>query len=108
MSNQLTDVSTGRVTKWNAEFGAAYVIAVDPSSGLPIVVDGQIVVNGATASDGVVLPIDSLAVTYTGGPPSTPNAVWVNTVVYNGNTYTQTYTFDSLGNLASQTAWVKV
>jgi len=63
---------------------------------------------GVIASDGVSLPIDSLAVVYSGGAPSTPNAVWVNTVEYLGNTYTQTYTFDSSGNIASQTGWVLV
>ena len=106
--NQLTDVDTGRVTKWLAQFGGAYTVAVDPATGLPVVLDGRTVVGGATASDGVVLPLDSLAVTYSGGAPSSPNAVWVNTVVYEGNTYTQTYTFDSSGNLASQTGWVLV
>lgn len=106
--NQLTDVTTGRVTKWLADYSAAYVLAVDPSSGQPAVLDGRTVVGGATASDGVVLPIDSLAVVYTGGPPQTPNTVWVNTVTYLGNTYTQSYTFDSGGNLSAQTGWVKV
>lgn len=86
----------------------AGVINIDPSSGEPVVLNGNTVVGGATATDGVVLPIDSLAVTYSGGAPSTPNAVWVNTVVYLGNTYTQTYTFDSSSNLASITAWTKV
>lgn len=86
----------------------AGVINIDPSTGIPVVLNGNTVVGGATATDGVVIPLDSLAVTYSGGVPQTPNAVWVNTVVYLTNTYTQTYTFDASGNLASVTAWTKL
>lgn len=105
-SNSDTNIPYGVETPDNKFY--AGVINIDPSSGQPVVLNGNTVIGGATATDGVVLPIDSLAVTYSGGAPSTPNAVWVNTVTYLGNTYTQTYTFDSSGNLASITAWTLV
>lgn len=105
-SNSGTDIAYGYPTPDDKIY--AGVIQIDPATGLPISGGGNTVIDSATATDGVVLPIGSLAVTYSGGAPNTPNAVWVNTVVYLGNTYTQTYTFDSSSNLVSITAWTKV
>lgn len=105
-SNLQGNIPYGFITPDNKIWSG--VIQIDPATGLPIAGGGNTVIDSATATDGVVLPIGSLAVTYSGGPPNTPNAVWVNTVSYLGNTYTQTYTFNSSSNLVSITAWTKV
>lgn len=58
--------------------------------------------NSVMASDGVMLPIDSIAQTlgYTAGDLTTI------TVVYGGNTYVQTLTYTS-GNITAISKWVK-
>jgi hypothetical protein len=58
--------------------------------------------NSVMASDGVMLPIDSIAQTlgYTTGDLTTI------TVVYGGNTYVQTLTYTS-GNITAISEWVK-
>lgn len=70
----------------------------------PNPIDGTvtITVSGAVASDGVFLPLASLAQTnnVVGG------LIMSTTVSYDGNTYVRTYTYSGSTQL-TQTAWVK-
>lgn len=70
----------------------------------PTLTDGTLtgVIQGAVASDGVFLPLASLAKTNTvsGG------LIMTTTVSYVTNTYVQTNTYSS-GVLLTQSAWVK-
>lgn len=85
------------------------IVLLDPATGLPYAATGSggggggaASGSGVTASDGVVLPIDSLAQTmgYTAG-----NLTSV-TVTYGASTYVQTLTYTS-GNLTGVSKWVK-
>ena len=56
------------------------------------------------ASDGVMLPIDSLEQTFTGS--TAPGGTFVSTVVYLANTYKQSIVFASSGQISTQSQWV--
>lgn len=56
------------------------------------------------ASDGTALPLDSLGATLTYGAP---NQIATISVVYRGNTYTQSFTWTG-SQLTSYTIWEKV
>jgi hypothetical protein len=54
-------------------------------------------------SDGVIIPVDSLAASYT---YNTDGTLATSTVVFNGNTYIQSYSYVS-GRVSAVSQWVK-
>lgn len=58
---------------------------------------------GITASDGVVVPVDSCAQVLTYNGDNTLNTISVS---FNGSTYVQTYTYTS-GKVTGISQWVK-
>lgn len=55
------------------------------------------------ASDGVLLPVDSLEVAYAGSTGS--NGTFTSTVIYKDVTYVETLTFDAGGKISSKSQW---
>lgn len=84
-------------------------VLIDPITGMPYSAGGGSSSSGLNvvlASDGALIPVDSLAQVRGGDPFGSPNAVSTVTVTFNEVTYVQTSTFDSIGDWASTSEWV--
>lgn len=83
----------GSYAKVVAAFGSS---SESSSSGLNVVL----------ASDGTLVPVDSLTQIKGGDPFGAPNAVATVTVTFNSVDYVQISTFDANGDWASTSEWV--
>lgn len=106
----LLDVLLNTPTPQKGKSGSGYVLLtdkngnpIDGANPLPVDVTVTDSVSGTTASDGVVLELDSLAQTLNYNGDGTLNYIQVT---YLGNNYRQTFSYSG-GNLVGITGWVK-
>lgn len=83
--------------------GAGNLVVVDPDHPIPTP-GGAKSVAYSIASDGVLIPVDSLAKSFSGSPEA--NSSFFISLVYLGNNYKKTLVYDSDGALASSSQWV--
>jgi hypothetical protein len=84
-------------------------VLIDPVTGMAYAAGGGSSSSGLNvvlASDGALVPVDSLAQTKGGDRFGTPSGAATVTVTFNGVNYVQTTIYDSVGDWLATSDWV--